>query len=67
MPTDGTLSKIVSKRRRAGSFVLRRPEAIHRLDEPLENTWSLFITGPRVRGWGFHTKAGFVPFNEYHE
>lgn len=44
-----------AKLRRRFSLVFRRPRDAHRLvvlgDGPV---WSLFITGPRVREWGFH-------------
>lgn len=26
--------------------------------------WSLFITGPRIREWGFYTKEGWLPWYE---
>jgi hypothetical protein len=52
-------------RRHAGSFVFRRATAQHRLEMPVTNgetgnTWTLFITGPRVREWGFWCPQGFV-------
>lgn len=46
--------------REVGALVLRRPSAPHRLalwEDEVEGrerpSWSLFITGPRVREWGF--------------
>lgn len=50
--------------RKVGALVLRRPDAPHRLalnatynqatwERGLQASWSLFITGPRVREWGF--------------
>ena len=27
--------------------------------------WTLVLTGPKVRSWGFLTPAGFVPWREY--
>lgn len=46
-----------------GSVVFRRATTAHRL--MVENTtahhsWSLFITGPMVRDWGFWGKRGWV-------
>ncbi len=41
--------------------VFRRAKAAHRLE--LINgapCWSLFITGPRIREWGFHCPRGWV-------
>lgn len=47
--------------RRAGSWTFRRPTAAHRLEITDGPAWSLFITGPRVRNWGFHCpRAGWV-------
>lgn len=47
-----------------GSFIFRRAESAHRLevDGP---TWSLFITGPNVRTWGFHCPKGWVPWQQF--
>lgn len=41
----------------AGDWKLRMPGAAHRLEVPDDgwlSTVTLFITGPRVRQWGFH-------------
>lgn len=48
--------------RRAGDAVARMPGAAHRLEViPGERAITLFVTGPRVRQWGFHCpKAGWV-------
>lgn len=47
--------------REAGDVALRRAKAAHRVeliaDAPC---WTLFITGPRLREWGFHCPAGWV-------
>ena len=41
--------------RGAGSVVFRRPCAAHRLEMPEHGrAITLFITGPRIRPWGFH-------------
>lgn len=49
-----------------GSFVFRRPKALHRL-ETIGNltTWTLFITGPRVREWGFACPKGWVLWTDF--
>lgn len=43
---------------RAGDLKFRWPSTAHRIeiDQPC---WSLFITGPVVREWGFHCPAGW--------
>lgn len=32
---------------------------------PLKTCWSLFITGPRVREWGFHCPNGWVKWTDF--
>ena len=27
--------------------------------------WSLFLTGPKIRTWGFHCPKGFVPWYDF--
>jgi hypothetical protein len=48
------------------SVVLRRPTDAHRLvlDEG-RPSWSLFITGPNVRTWGFWCPKGWRPWQEF--
>lgn len=49
-----------------GQHRFRRPRALHRL-ELLDNqyTLSLFITGPKVRKWGFQTEDGWVSWEDF--
>lgn len=52
--------------RRAGSIVFRWPSTAHRLE--LVNSqpaWTLFITGPRVREWGFWCGERFVHWRDF--
>lgn len=46
-------------RRRAGDMKLRRPSAAHRIELHAGPCWTLFLTGPTVRSWGFHCAAGW--------
>ncbi|KMK63786.1 hypothetical protein [Puniceibacterium sp. IMCC21224] len=50
----------------AGDCVYRGPEFSHRLELidglPAE---TLFITGPKVRDWGFHCPKGWVHWQEF--
>lgn len=58
----GGLSKI----RKGGSITIRRPEQLHRLViVPGEQTWSLFITGPVLRDWGFACPKGWRIWTDY--
>jgi hypothetical protein len=48
------------KWRGVGAVVFRRPKAAHRLSLWQGNpSWSLFITGPRIRSWGFWCPKGW--------
>ena len=59
----GTERPIVRKR---GSVVLRRACAAHRLVVPSSQPcWTLFITGPRVREWGFYCPKGWLPWQQF--
>lgn len=44
---------------RAGSMKLRAPKTSHRLEVVDGPVWTLFITGPRLRAWGFHCPQGW--------
>lgn len=56
----------VRAERRAGQWKLRIGPAPHRV-EMRENAecWTLFVTGPIVRVWGFHCENGWKPFKEF--
>ncbi|HEY5644800.1 MAG TPA: hypothetical protein VIS76_02565 [Pseudomonadales bacterium] len=49
-----------------GFLRLRRPTTRHAIDwvSP-RGCWTIFITGPKVREWGFHTSAGWVHHSTY--
>ena len=52
--------------RKAGTVTRRKAEWPHRLElidgQPC---WTLFITGPRRREWGFHTANGWVHWKDF--
>lgn len=49
------------KEYRAGSLVWRSAEYTHRVELPGGRPcWTLFVTGRRVREWGFHCPQGWV-------
>lgn len=57
--------------RNPGDLVYREPDHAHRVilhrdrsGRPIE-AWTLFITGPRVREWGFHCANRWVPWEEF--
>lgn len=55
-----------SVEREAGEFAFRPAEALHRLEViPGERAISLFITGPKVREWGFACPQGWVHWEDF--
>jgi hypothetical protein len=52
--------------KRDSSFpVYRSVKSIHRIEIITPTVWTLFITGPSVREWGFHCPWGWRHHNEF--
>lgn len=52
--------------RKAGDWKFRTATAAHRVElRDHAECWTLFITGPRLRDWGFHCPAGWRPWQEF--
>lgn len=53
--------------RLAGEWCLRGARRAHRIEVlPGQPCWTLFITGPRVRQWGFHCPdAGWIHWKRF--
>jgi len=52
--------------RKAGDVVERSGESLHRLEvRPGESAITLFLTGPRVREWGFQCPKGWVHWKDF--
>lgn len=51
--------------RAAGQMKLRGPRAAHRVELIDGPCWSLFITGPMMRSWGFHCPAGWRHWRDF--
>ena len=52
--------------REAGDVVQRPAHALHRLEViPGERAVSLFVTGPKVREWGFACEHGWVHWQDF--
>ena len=52
--------------RKAGDFVMRGANQFHRLEVPEGGSAiSLFITGPKVREWGFACPQGWVHWKDF--
>jgi hypothetical protein len=47
-------------RRIAGDLKLRRARYAHRIELDRGECWTIFITGPRIREWGFHCQKKWV-------
>jgi hypothetical protein len=50
---------------KAGDLKFRSAKSAHRVELTNGATWSLFITGPNVRTWGFHCPTRWVPWQEF--
>ena len=55
----------VRTNRKTGDFKFRLPVAAHRIELNDGPCWTLFITGPRLREWGFHCPAGWRHWKEF--
>ncbi|MBN8740701.1 MAG: hypothetical protein BGP24_14780 [Lysobacterales bacterium 69-70] len=51
--------------RRAGDVIVRTAKHAHRIELHAGICTTLFITGPRLREWGFHCPAGWVPWRKF--
>lgn len=51
--------------RRAGSLGYRQAEHRHRVELLRVPTWTIVMTGPKKRTWGFWCPKGFVPWQEF--
>jgi len=45
--------------------IFRFAKFAHRIELVKGPVWTLFITGPRIRTWGFHTRAGWMESSEF--
>ncbi len=48
-----------------GQWKWRGLHYTHKLKLPTGEAWTLFMTGPKVRVWGFHCRKGFVPWHVF--
>jgi hypothetical protein len=51
--------------RRAGQTNILRSREYHRIRAVAPSTWTLFVTGPRTKSWGFLTPDGHMDWKEY--
>jgi hypothetical protein len=50
-----------------GDMRFRTAKEAHRVELHAGPAWSLFITGPKLRTWGFHCPKGWKPWTEFVE
>jgi len=56
----------IAKWRGAGHFRVSGANSYHRIElDPTVECWTLFMPGPQRRDWGFLTRQGWVPHDEY--
>ena len=73
MTETGPIRGFIWKEYSRGSVIFRWPTSAHRIDLHLENAaqktfkpgWTLFITGPTWRAWGFHCPKGWVHWRKF--
>lgn len=51
--------------RRSGDIVFRRASGAHRLELNSGACITLFMTGPKIRDWGFHCPSGWVFWKDF--
>lgn len=51
--------------RSVGDLKFRWGRAAHRVELTTGTCWTLFITGPRIRPWGFLCPQGFVHWEDF--
>jgi hypothetical protein len=64
-PRQGSPLKFHVERFDAGSVRFHRARYAHRLELRSGECWTLFITGPRIRQWGFHCPRGWVHWKDF--
>ncbi|MBD2857896.1 hypothetical protein IB286_02675 [Spongiibacter sp. KMU-158] len=64
----GEIDETLPKRHRVlkeGTVTGRMSRAPHRLDLRSNDSLTLFLTGPKIRRWGFYTEKGWVDSDQY--
>ena len=57
----------VTKSKKVKKFLpkYRSAKYAHRLELESKTAWTIFLTGPKVRSWGFHCPKGWRPWREF--
>jgi hypothetical protein len=56
----------IPRHRGVGYVVFRRAATAHRIELlPGQVAWTLFVTGPHIREWGFHCPKGWMPWQQF--
>lgn len=58
---------VTRRLRRPGNLIPRGARMRHRIEvsPSLGPSWTLFLTGPVIREWGFHCRHGWVPWRNF--
>lgn len=64
VPTSISMLDVQERFPRQGDLVWRSSRLAHQLIVESE-AWTLFVTGPRVREWGFWCPRGWRPWSQY--
>jgi len=50
---------------KAGDWKFRFAKAAHRIELHAGECWTIFISGPKIRTWGFHCPKGWKPYQDF--
>ncbi len=62
---DGQGNFVMGLRRVEGSVKFRWGRSPHRIQLTHGDCWTLFITGPRIREWGFYCRNGWKHWRDF--
>lgn len=57
----------VSQRHVSGSVLHRSSDFMHFISHVEPNTWTLVVTGPRIKEWGFYVATEWMHFKDFYD
>lgn len=62
---DGSIAIERTRQVKSGTLIYRSAKFAHRMIVDRPGSMTLFITGPRIREWGFHCPKGWVHWKQF--